>query len=268
MYKICRLSILSRLPAWKWARSVIALKKCLVLIVVLTAGGVSADPYASAPTYDDSADWCTEDLYYSSGKKSFLPNGALTQVGPYFFRVCQGGSKGSTPDRRAMRFFYNPARVKGLSSEKVMSGLMINSLGSWKDQVDRLLDSHRLVGQQVIGGETYRVYRFVFLGTGELGRETYLYVEGTTAKKGGLPPHMFDCVEPVQPPYLLQERCTLLVGYDKIFASLLFLSISVDGPKIPVDRFPDFAMDVKRMLETADVTNNLSRFRPVLPFLD
>lgn len=247
----------------------IAFKNCLVLIVVvLTAVGVSADPYASAPAYDDSADWCTEDLYYSPGKKSHLPDGALTRVGPYIFRVCQGGSLGSTPDRRAMRFFYNLARVKALSSEKVMSGLMINSLGSWKDQVDRLLDSHRLVGQKFIGGESYGVYRFVFLATGELGRETYLYEEGNTAKNGDLPPHMFECVEPVQPPYLLQGRCTLLVGYDKIFANLLFLSILADGPKIPVDRFPAFAMDVKRMLETADVTNDTVRFRSELPFLD
>jgi hypothetical protein len=256
------------LQAWKRALSVIAFKKCLVLIVVLTASGVFADPYASAPTYDDSADWCTEDLYYSTGKKSYLPDGALTQVGPYIFRVCQGGSRGSTPDRRAMRFFYNPARVEGLSSDKVMTGLMINSLGSWEGQLDRLLDSHKLVGQQVIGREIYGVYRYVFPETGELGRKTHLYEEDTTAENGGLPPHMFDCVEPVQPPYLLQGRCTLLVGYDKIFANLLFLSISPDGPRIPVERFPEFAMDVQRMLETADATNDLSRYRSELPFLD
>ena len=93
------------------------------------------------PAYDPFADWCVGELAYSTGKESYIPDGAITQVGPYSFRVCQGGSKGSTPDARAMRFFYNPERVKGLSSVKVMTGLRINSLGTWEDQRQRLFDT-------------------------------------------------------------------------------------------------------------------------------
>ena len=49
-----------------------------------------ADPYAAAPAYDPSADWCTEDLPYSIGKEIHRPDGAITRVGPHLFRVCQG----------------------------------------------------------------------------------------------------------------------------------------------------------------------------------
>ncbi|MEM9912962.1 MAG: hypothetical protein AAF922_19550, partial [Pseudomonadota bacterium] len=94
------------------------------------------EPCDPAPPYDPSAERCRPDRPYSNSKETYLPDGAITQIGPYLFRVCQGGSKGSTPERRAMRFFYNAARVEGLSSDHAMiGGLMISALRGW----DRML---------------------------------------------------------------------------------------------------------------------------------
>lgn len=245
-----------------------AIKRILSIAAAsLLAGQVTADPYAAAPPYDPSADWCVEGLPYSSGKEIYSPDGAITQVGPYFFHVCQGGARGSTPDRRAMRFFYNPERVDGLSSVKVMTGLMINSLGTWDDLQQRFLDTHRLVGEQQIGSATYGVYRYVRFSDGGLGRRKYLYIGDTADRESAMPTHMIDCTEPVIAPYMLEGRCFLLVGYGKIFADLLFLGLAPESPKIPLARFPDFALDVKRMLEAADVTKEHKSSRSELPLL-
>lgn len=234
-----------------------AVKNFLAMVVIsLFAELAAADPYAAAPPHDPSADWCVEDLPYSSGKKIYSPDGAITQVGPYYFRVCQGGARGSTPDRRAMRFFYNPERVDGLSSVKVMTGLRINSLETWHDREQRFLDTHRVVGEQQIGPVTYGVYRYVRFSDGGLGRRKYLYLGDTADHENALPPHSIDCTEPLIAPYMPKGQCFLTVGYDKIFANLLFLSLAPDSPKIPLSRFPEFARDVRRVLEAADVTHN------------
>ncbi|MEL7515373.1 MAG: hypothetical protein AAGK03_12255 [Pseudomonadota bacterium] len=245
-----------------------AIKRILSIAAAsLFAEQASAEPYAAAPPYDPSADWCTEGLPYSSGKEIYAPDGAITQVGPYFFHVCQGGARGSTPDRRVMRFFYNPERVQGLSSVKVMTGLRLNNLGTWDERRQDLLDTHRLVGEQQIGAAIYGVYRYVRFSDGELGRRKYLYIGDTADRESAMPPHTIDCTEPVVAPYMLGGHCFLTVGYDEIFANLLFLSLVPESPKIPLARFPDFALDVKRMLEAADVTKEHKSSRSELPLL-
>ncbi|MEM1088677.1 MAG: hypothetical protein AAGH90_13210 [Pseudomonadota bacterium] len=59
------------------------------------------------------------------------------------------------------------------------------------------------------------------------------------------------------PPYHLSVRCFIIVGFDQILADLLFISSGKDAAKIPVNRFPDFALDIQAVLETADVTDDL-----------
>ncbi|MEM1088676.1 MAG: hypothetical protein AAGH90_13205 [Pseudomonadota bacterium] len=133
------------------------------LLAAIAFAGAKAELYEPAPPYDPSADWCLPDVPYSNSKDTYLPDGAITQTGPYFFRVCQGGSKGSTPERRVMRFFYNPARVERLSSDHAMiGGMMINALAGWDRNLRLLLDRHVLVGEHQIGPATYQVYRYVF----------------------------------------------------------------------------------------------------------
>ena len=66
----------------------------------------------------------------------------------------------------------------------------------------------------------------------------------------------------------MQSRCVLSVGYGNIFANLLFLSLRLESPGIPVERFPDFAIDVRRMMEAADVTEEFDALRVELPFLE
>lgn len=60
----------------------------------------------------------------------------------------------------------------------------------------------------------------------------------------------------------------LSVGYDQIFLNDLFLSPLPQDPKIPVHRFPDFARDVKLMLDTANVTDSYPGVLGELPFLE
>jgi hypothetical protein len=167
-----------------------------------------------------------------------------------------------------MRFFYNPERVKGVSSVKVMSGLRINSLGTWEDRQKRFLDTHRLMAEQQIGSAIYGVYRYVRFSDGGLGRPKYLYIGDTAGREAAMPPHTIECTEQVIAPYMLGGQCYLKVGYDEIFAHLLFLSFQSESPKIPLARFPDFALDMKRVLEAADVTNSYKSMLSDLPLLE
>jgi hypothetical protein len=235
--------------------------------LVLFAQQAIADPYAAAPAYDPSADWCTEDLPYSLGKEVHRPDGAITQVGAYLFRVCQGGPPNSTPDERVMRFFYNPERVEGLSSVKVMTGLMINSVANWEDRVARVQNSYHLTGELRIGSVIYDIYRFILL-EGTLSRPIFLYLPELGAGSTAAPSHMFHCTEPVLPPYQLHGRCFIEVGFDQLYTNLLFISPLSEDPPIPVDRFSEFAQDVWRTLDAANVTDEYDELPPDLPFLD
>ncbi|MEO1607604.1 MAG: hypothetical protein AAFU34_20075, partial [Pseudomonadota bacterium] len=76
-----------------------------------------------------------------------------------------------------------------------------------------------------------------------------------------------DCQVAIPPKHVRRYHRFRTVGYDKIFANLLFLSIAPESPKIPLARFPDFALDVKRMLEAADVTKEHKSSRSELPLL-
>ena len=167
-----------------------------------------------------------------------------------------------------MRFFYNPERVEGLSSVKVMTGLIVNALFSWDDKLESSLSGHRHVGAQRIGSATYSVYRYV-RPDGQLGSADFVYEKDNVSREDALPPHLFECTQPVVPPYALQGRCFLDIGFGEIWASLLFLSVAPREPiLIPVERFPEFALDMKRVLETADVTEAHTASPLPLPFLE
>ncbi|WP_322890830.1 MULTISPECIES: hypothetical protein [unclassified Yoonia] len=236
-------------------------------MLVLFAQQAVADPYAAAPAHDPAADWCTEELPYTPGLETYQPDGAVTQVGPYLFRVCQRAPLSSTPERRVMRFFYNPERVEGLSSVKVMSGLIVNSLVSWERRVARISDSYRLTGEERIGSANYGVYRLIG-PDGMIGRPMYVYLPDPDKGSITLPSHMFDCTEMVIYPHQLRGICKIHVGYNEIYTNLLFMSPLPKDFPIPVDRFPEFAQDVWRTLEAADVTNDYNTLPADVPFLD
>ncbi|MFN3662073.1 MAG: hypothetical protein ACK4TM_04910 [Yoonia sp.] len=166
-----------------------------------------------------------------------------------------------------MRFFYNPKRVEGLSSVKVMSGLIVNSLVSWEGRVARISNSYRLTGEERIGSANYGVYRF--LGPdGMIGRPMYVYLPDPDGGSTTLPSHMFECTEMVSYPYQLRGICKIHVGYNDIYTNLLFISPLPDSTPVPVNHFPELAQDVWRTLEAADVTDDYDDLPPDLPFLD
>ncbi|QFU09748.1 hypothetical protein PARPLA_00689 [Rhodobacteraceae bacterium THAF1] len=184
----------------------------LGIAVALWASDARAqDPYADAPPFDPSAAWCTDDLYMSPGAQRYVPDGAIAQVGPYYLRVCLNGPSRSAPGERAMRFFYNPERVEGLSSVKVMTGLMVNAFSPWVEKLQSTLSRHQYVGAQQIGGATYSIYRYV-RPDGDLGGATFVYKTDDVTREDALPPHLFECTQPVVPPYALQGRCFLDIG--------------------------------------------------------
>ncbi|MGA9435719.1 MAG: hypothetical protein WBV62_15915, partial [Roseobacter sp.] len=98
----------------------------MMAMTLVMASQSLADSASPGLQIESEEPWCEDDSPWSESKEKFAPDGAITQVGPYFFRVCQGGSSTSTPGNRSMRFFFNPRRVPGLQHDRAMIGLKIN----------------------------------------------------------------------------------------------------------------------------------------------
>ncbi len=126
------------------------------LISILAAVGADASPYKPAPPYDPSATWCEGDTPVTEAQ-SYGPDGAIAQVGPYYFRICRWGEGDKPPSRKVMHLTYNPALVKDLSTTKVMGALFLVSHVSWKDRREFFLKNHVETGIENISGMQYKV---------------------------------------------------------------------------------------------------------------
>ena len=129
---------------------------------ILAAAATDASPYRPAPPYDPSAKWCEGDTQVLEGQ-GYGPDGAITQVGPYYFRICRWGTGEQPPSRKVMHLTYNPALVKDLSTTKVMRGLFLNSKSTWEGRRDLFLRNFVETGTENISGMEYKVFHHVWV---------------------------------------------------------------------------------------------------------
>lgn len=238
----------------------------LAAIVLVAASQSLAEPADTNARVDSEEPWCEDDSPWAESKEKFAPDGAITQVGPYFFRVCQGGSSTSTPGSRHMRFFYNPRRVPGLQHDRAMIGLMINDRSSWDETMSQSLRNHHFRESWYLSEARYDLYQFLN-DDGTWGKAmTFLYVPDTN-ENDDVPPHILACNDGFKNHPAQSARCFILVDYNEIFALLLFMGGGPEFPEMPVDEFPEFAQDVIRILDTANVTATLDEVLRELPLL-
>ncbi len=247
-------------------------KYFLPLIVVIAFASKSTadhDPYESAPPADLSQAWCEGDFYQTHGERDYSQEGAIAQIGPYFFRICRGKLSPEPDGQRVIRFFYNPRRVKGLRFDKTMTGLMVIGTFTWQRKYAISLSGAELVETRAIGDVTYEIYQYFRPRSDPIwGRKIYLYAPERNPDQQNLPPHIIDCSKELDLHPTKSMSCSLQVGYDQIWASLLFIGGGPERTPIPVEAFPIFAQDVLRVLQAADVTDEVDALKSTLPILD
>ena len=225
-----------------------------------------ADSASSTSPIDLEQPWCQDDSPWSPSKEKFAPDGAITQVGPYFFRVCQGGSSTSTPGNRAMRFFFNPRRVPDLQHDRAMIGLMINDLSSWDEKLSASLRNHYFQESWYFSEARYDLYRFLNDDGSWASSMTFVFAPDPSSNVD-VPAHMINCSGSFKDHPAESANCFILVDYNEIFALLLFIGGGPEFPEIPVDDFPELARDVLRILDAANVTDEMNEMALELPFL-
>ena len=232
------------------------------MVSVLAAAEADASPYRPAPPYDPGAKWCEGDIPVTR-EQSYGPDGAITQVGPYYFRICRWGTAEESPFRKVMHLTYNPALVKDLSTTKVMGALFLVSHVSWKDRREFFLKNHVETGIENISGMQYKVLIHEWIGQ---ANPFYLFDSGPKIDGYEVPPHFFKCNKPIVQSTPNSASCTIYLPYRQITAHLTVTAKST--AKIPVDGIPLIAIEAERMIETADITDEYETLIKALPFIE
>ena len=232
------------------------------MVSVLAAAESDASPYRPAPPYDPGAKWCEGDIPVTR-EQSYGPDGAITQVGPYYFRICRWGTAEESPFRKVMHLTYNPALVKDLSTTKVMGALFLVSHVSWKDRREFFLKNHVEAGIENISGMQYKVLIHEWIGQ---ANPFYLFDCGPKIDGYEVPPHFFKCNEPIVQLTPSNANCTIYLPYRQITAHLTVTAKST--AEIPVDGIPLIAIEAERMIETADITDEYETLSKELPFIE
>ncbi|MFA3917073.1 hypothetical protein [Ruegeria hyattellae] len=248
----------------------INIKLFLPLAVYLACSfgsAVHADRYAPAPPADHSQPWCGGDIHISRADTIPYPEGGIVQVGPYFFRACRSNLAAAPDGKRAIRFYYNPRRVDGLSFDKAMVGLMINGLFTWGKNFNPYAERSKSVGYKTIGNVEYELRQYSRPNDDTwIGRKFLVYTPSSAADP--IPQHVVVCYKEFERHPAESMNCFLQVGYDQIWGNLLFIGGGPNLKPIPLEDFPKYAEDIYRILETADVTERVENGTIDLPRLD
>ncbi|WP_448325808.1 hypothetical protein [Sulfitobacter sp. M13] len=232
------------------------------MVSVLAAAESDASPYRPAPPYDPGAKWCEGDIPVTR-EQSYGPDGAITQVGPYYFRICRWGTAEESPFRKVMHLTYNPALVKGLSTTKVTRGLFLDSHENWESRRGQDLKNYAETVVETISGLKYKVLVHEWIGQ---ANPFYLFDIGPKIDGYEVPPHFFKCNKPIVQSTPSSASCTIYLPYRQITARLTIMAKST--AEIPVDGIPLIAIEAERMIETADITDEYETLIKALPFIE
>lgn len=239
----------------------------VIVVLVLGAAGGLADPYPEAPPYDPNVEWCPEGPPVYAKQHGYPSEGRLVQVGSRFLRLCRRGDPGVMEIEDVTLVKFNPARVRGLSNGKSMIGLGITNHGDFQFLVDRILDSYVEVSDLEIGGQAYTEYSFFSDPKDQERASRYFFPRSINQAAAGSPSFLVRC-SPTEGANFEYGDCRLTIPYGTSRVSLLFLRLLVSHPEIPVEKFPEFAEDMRKIMEAADVTEDYLAGKIELPFTD
>lgn len=242
-----------------------------IIAILITAKSLPAGTgvYAPASSADHSQAWCEGESVKSHRDAVAYRDGGVVQVGPHYFRVCRELLSPKPDGKRAMRFYYNPRRVEGLSFDKSMIGLMVSGIGTWERALLVQLTNSKRVERVQFGDATYLIYRSIVGGDPyREGAKFLVYDPIYNRHDLDAPLHIVTCTKDFELQPEQSVFCFLRLGYNQISASLLFLGGGPDVEPIPMELFPAFAQDIVRILQTADVTEEVTAGTINLPRLD
>ncbi len=249
------------------------MKSCATLFLCLVFGGAnvalaeSNGPLRATPEfgyrraeYDPTAPYCRPDAH--------APDGVIVHMGPYYFRLCWAPER--PHGQRLARVTIDPRRVPGLIFANSVFGMTLDDRFPHREHEFELDKRWKNVeGTIVFGGTTYEVFNSgAVTKDGLPGAMSYVLADDTASASTLLPPHSISCAGKIGVEYPVAITCIMHVWYDGIWAKLMFIGGGGRFGPIPADDFPEFARDVVRVLDTANVTRNWKTYDPALPVVE
>lgn len=245
--------------------------RVLFFLVVVAGGASSAQAESHAhlravpeygyrqAEYDPTAPYCRRDTY--------APDGVIMHMGPYYFRLCRAPEE--PHGQRLVRVTINPRRIPDVTFENSTVLLIDDRLpfdGGYFDLDKRWKEPDGTIG---LGGATYEVFNSrAITKDGLPGAMSYVLAENASSAGEPLPPHSISCAGKIGVEYPVAITCIMHVWYEGVWAKLMFIGGGGRFGPIPADDFPEFARDIVRVLDAADVTESWQSHDPKLPVVE
>ncbi len=254
-------------------RTITSMRRAVCLLVLCCVGcaglaqAESHKPLRATPEfgyrraeYDPTAPYCRPDTY--------APDGVIVHMGPYYFRLCWAPER--PHGQRLARVTIDPRRVPGLTFANSVFGMTLDDRFPYREH-EFELDKRwkKAEGTIVFGGATYEVFNSgAVTKDGLPGAMSYVLADDTASASTPLPLHSISCAGKIGIEYPVAITCIMHVWYDGVWAHLMFIGGGGRFGPIPADDFPEFARDVVRVLNAADVTENRSTLAKLLSIVE
>ncbi len=214
----------------------------------------------AAPT-NASAD----DRPYCVYTEPLAPNGVVLRMGTEYYRTC--GLWSDDGLWRQFRLDMNPDLVPDLFSPYSPSNLTVYEN---VDGIDRMVSSLRMTpvkGTRMFGGIQYQSHETDVLGSnGKPSRGTYMYIVDENSAVD-VPAHWVTCIGWGRLDEGGHLNCHVNVDVGEVVGTLLFIGSNQRGFGF-VDHFPEFAQDIVRVLNVANVTHRLGELADKVDIVD
>ena len=206
-----------------------------------------------------------EDHPYCLDTTPLAPDGIVIKMGVEYYRSCRFWTDSET--RRQFILRINPALVPDLFSTYSPSNLRMMYLHGEKPFTP---ETHTQVdvraGYHQIGAVEYEKYVASSLAPNGLNNVTD-YVFRGDANLPDIPPHWVLCAGWAGIDEGRSLNCSVWVNVDDITARLWFIGSNERGFEF-LDHFPSFAQDIVRVLDVANVTNELDEMTKFLDVIE
>ena len=200
---------------------------------------------------------------YCPFDEPFAPDGVILRVGESYFRTCGTWTDGNW---RQFLLDINPGLIPDLHSSYSPSNLRVVENSDGRHRMEASIGGRTDTGTRTFGGVTYRSFESEARGpNGRRNAGTYIFVPDP-ADVAGIPEHWVTCDGwgRIRSDTL---TCSVWVDRGDVVGSLLFIG-SDDRGFAFIDHLPWFAQDIVRVLDIADVTDDLADFEGRIEIVD
>lgn len=228
------------------------------LIIAFSVASMAA---ANAETNDVAGE------QYCQYDQPFAPDGVILKMAERFIRVCRPWSGDAGGRQVILRL--NPDAVPGLENRYAASSLRVDerfTVERWREAWIRNLEP---AGTRQFGPLAYEAYERRGSESNDLPTMA-LYIYEAPEPLGGTiwPSHWVRCNGEAHVPTGGTETCKVVTHHtDHLSASLLFITSNRRSP-MPRDHFPFFAQEIVKVLDAADVTDQLENFEGLVEIVE